>query len=102
MSDPLNKFLNKKTPEESRTPDTGAETDEQDYRAFGINRTGRPALMLDLRRVDGNYLALSYSYMMSAAFDLSGELVLLFTSHKVTVRGKNLRRIYEGVLSHTL
>jgi hypothetical protein len=99
---PLDKFLSKKTPQQMPASDAGAGTDEQDYRAYGINRTGRPALMLDLRLVSGNYLALSYSYLMSAAFNLSGELSLLFTSHQVTVKGKNLRRIYDGVLSHTL
>lgn len=96
---PLDKFLNRK-PETKQA--SGTETDEQDYKAYGINRTGRPALMLDLRCLPSLSLALSYSYLMSVAFDPSGELLLLFTSHKITVKGKHLRRVYDALLAHTL
>lgn len=58
--------------------------------------------MLDLRCLPALNLGLSYSYLMSVAFDPSGEMVLLFTSHRVTVKGKNLRRVYDAALSHTL
>jgi hypothetical protein len=98
---PLERFLGKK-PAGAGADAPTHDADEVDYKAYGINRTGRPALMLDLRRLPALNLGLSYSYLMSVAFDPSGEMLLLFTSHKVTVKGKNLSRIYDAVLSHTL
>ena len=58
--------------------------------------------MLDLRCLPSLNMALSYSYLMSVAFDPSGELILLFTSHRVTVKGKNLCPVYDAALTHTL
>jgi hypothetical protein len=73
-----------------------------DYKAYGINRDGRPALMLELRCAPGFNLALSYPYLMSVSLDATGTLTLLFTSHRVRVTGRNLRRVYDALLSHTL
>ncbi|HEX8474593.1 MAG TPA: hypothetical protein VF666_11210 [Pyrinomonadaceae bacterium] len=96
---PLDKFLSKKSA--GAEPATG-DAEETNYRAYGIDRTGRPVLMLDVRGADGHRLALSFAYLMSAEFDAAGEMVLSFTDHRVTVRGRNLRRVYDAVLTHTL
>lgn len=99
---PLDKFLKKPSASAGAEATATPDAEEVDYKAYGINRTGRPALMLDLRCLPSLNLALSYSYLMSVAFDPSGEMIMLFTSHRVTVRGKNLRRVYDAALTHTL
>lgn len=80
-----------------------AEAPEAEQRAFSILRgVGKHLLMLELRRKTGDCVGLGYSYFAGMEFDASGVLVLYFTTHKVTVRGRNLRPVYEGLLDHSV
>lgn len=76
------------------------EEDETDYRAYGANRTGRQAIMLDVRTLEGVRLALSYSYLNSIFFDASGLIVLSFGSHNIRIEGRNLTPVYDGLINH--
>lgn len=109
MSDALKRFMEAKPQnspvqrpaERSENIESGA-TDEIDYRAYGANRSGRQAIMLDVRTLGGVRLAVAYSYLNSIFFDASGEIVLSFGSHNITVRGRNLAPLYEKLLSHSV
>lgn len=76
--------------------------DETDYRAYGANRTGRQAIMLDVRTLEGVRLALSYSYLNSIFFDASGVIVLSFGSHNIRIEGRNLTPVYDGLINHVV
>jgi hypothetical protein len=102
----LDEFLNRK-PRASRAAGENAdseseEQEETNYRAYGANRTGRQVLMLDVRTLTGERLALSYSYLNSIFFDASGILVLSFGSHNIRIKGRNLAPVYEGLLNHAV
>jgi hypothetical protein len=57
-------------------------------------------LMLDLRGHNGTSFALPYSSLVAIGFDPSAGITLEFTSHKVFVRGRNLRPVYDRLLAH--
>lgn len=59
------------------------------------------SLMLTLVRRSGDRLALNYAYLTSVAFNLSGEIVMDFADHRVTLRGTNLEPVFNAVVSHT-
>lgn len=78
------------------------DADEVDYRAFGINRSKRQALMLDVRTLTKGRLGFSYSYLENVFFDESGFLVLSLGSYKVMIHGRILAPLYEGLLNHSV
>ena len=105
----LNDFLNRKPGGSSsatvlpmqRQHDEVTETEEKELverRAFGIGRGRRQPFMLDVRKVDKQRLALSYSHLTKAAFDPSGVIVLEFSSHIVRIEGRHLQQVYENLL----
>lgn len=103
----LNEFLNRKPGGGSATVlplERQAETDETgesevvERRAFGVGRGRRQPFMLDVRTVDKQRLALSYSHLTKAAFDPSGVIVLEFSSHIIRIEGRNLQPVYENLL----
>lgn len=67
---------------------------------------GQQYLTLDVRTKDGRACGFPYAYLISFELnrsqDTDPELTLLFTSHKVTVKGRNLIALYELLLSHKL
>lgn len=67
---------------------------------------GQQYLMLDVRTKDGRAYGFPYAYLISFELnrgqDTDPELTLLFTSHKVTVKGRNLMALYELLLSPKL
>lgn len=67
-------------------------------RAFGIGRGRRQPFMLDVRKMDLQRLALSYSHLTRAAFDPSGIIVLEFSGYLVHIEGRHLQRVYENLL----
>jgi len=70
---------------------------------FGIDRqpTGY-VLMLEVRLKSGTSFGLPYSFLIEAGFDASGVLTLVFTTRKVTIKGRNLRIVYDFALNHRL
>jgi hypothetical protein len=76
----------------------GPETASRQY-GLVADDSGR-AIMLDLRGHNGTSYALPYSSLVAVGFDPSAGLTLEFTHHKVGVRGRNLRSIYDSILEH--
>lgn len=81
---------------------------EDDFNAFGWLRGIRDrAIMLQLRKKDGNIDAPSYSLLERAEFDPSEGITLHFAGQKVRIRGQNLNkeirpsiRLFEGIARH--
>jgi hypothetical protein len=70
-------------------------------RQYGlVGDDGGRAVMLDLRGHNGTSYALPYAALGAVGFDPSGGITLEFTHHKVNVRGRNLRPIYDRILEH--
>ena len=77
----------------------GDGTDE--FRCYAALRGPRQvAFMLELRFADGNGDAFDYGMLGRARFDPSAGLVLQFGTGLVTITGKNLRPLFEAVLTH--
>jgi hypothetical protein len=56
---------------------------------------------LEFRKSDGSWPFLEYSYLVGGEAVHAGEFVLRFaTGERVTVRGRNLRPLYEKLLRH--
>lgn len=79
-----------------------------DLGAFGWLRGIRDrAVMLELRRKDGEILAVGYGYLDHAAFDPSQGVTLSVAGKKIRIKGRNLNaevrptvRLFEGIARH--
>lgn len=109
MSDKvLDKYVSRKA-EKNKEAETAAETDPtDDLGAFGWLRGIRDrAIMLQLRKKDGNIDAPSYGLLERAEFDPSEGITLHFVGQKIRIRGRNLNkeirpsiRLFEGITRH--
>lgn len=54
--------------------------------------------MVDFRGHDGRFRALPYRCMESIAFDDPGGIAVEFTDHRVLLRGRNLRPLYDELV----
>jgi hypothetical protein len=87
------------------TADTGI---IDNFRAFGCLRSARDrALMLELRKKDGNILAVGYGWLERVEFDPSEAITLHFVGRKIQIRGWNLNaemrplvRLFLGIIHH--
>lgn len=76
--------------------------------AFGWLRGTRDrAIMLELRKKDGNVLAVGYAWLDKVELDPSTGIILSLGGHKVTIRGRNLNlevrpnvRLFQGICRH--
>lgn len=68
--------------------------------AFSTER--ERAVELDLCLRTGDHWAFPYSYKTAIKFDLSGTIVVYFTTHVISIRGQNLKPLYEGLITHTV
>jgi len=82
------------------------EADEmEDFGAFGWLRGARErAIMLELRKRDGNIVAIGYGWLERAEFDPSVGITLLVPGQRIVIRGRNLNaevrpnvRLFEGI-----
>ncbi|MCA9062659.1 MAG: hypothetical protein KDA96_06355 [Planctomycetaceae bacterium] len=79
-----------------------------DLGAFGwLRGTRERAIMLELRRKDGNILAVGYAWLDKAEFDPSQGITLSLGGHKIKIRGRNLNteirpnvRLFQGISRH--
>lgn len=79
-----------------------------DLGAFGWLRGIRDrAVSLELRKSDGNILAVSYGYIEKAEFDPSEGITLSVSGQKLRIKGRNLNvevrptvRLFEGITRH--
>lgn len=109
MSDRLlDKYINPKA-DKNRPVDADDDNDAtDDFGSFGWLRGIRDrAIMLQLRRKNGNIDAPSYSLLERAEFDPSEGITLYFVGHQVRIRGRNLNkelrpsiRLFEGITRH--
>jgi hypothetical protein len=85
-----------------------AEADCADCRAFGWLRGVRDfARMLELRRRDGNIVAVDYARLERAEFNPSEGITLTVGGQTIRIRGRNLNaevrpsvRLFEGITRH--
>ncbi len=79
-----------------------------DLGAFGWLRGVRDrAVMLELRKKDGNILAVGYAWLDKAEFNPSLGITLSLGGQKITIRGRNLNaesrpnvRLFQGICRH--
>lgn len=79
-----------------------------DLGVFGWLRGVRDrAVMLELRKKDGNILAVGYAWLDRLEFNPSQGIVLSLGGHKITIRGRDLNaeirpnvRLFQGLCRH--
>lgn len=79
-----------------------------DFGCFGWLRGIRDrAVMLELRKKDGNILAVGYGYLDHAEFNPSEGITLSVAGRKIQIKGRNLNaevrsmvRLFEGITRH--
>jgi hypothetical protein len=79
-----------------------------DFGAFGWLRGAHDrAVMLELRKKNGNILAVGYSWLEKAEFDPSEGITLFLGGQKITIKGRNLNaesdsrvRLFQGITRH--
>lgn len=74
---------------------------EDEHKAYSLVRGGH-GLMLEVRYKNGNYAAFSYSYLVGINFDASGEMRIRFAGNKLTITGRNLKPVFDGLLHHSI
>lgn len=80
----------------------------EDFVSFGwVRGTRDRALMIELRKKDGNILAVGYGWLEKAAFDPSEGITLHLAGQKIRIKGRNLNaeartnvRLFEGITRH--
>jgi hypothetical protein len=107
----MNDSLFARRPERPQVGNGHAEPDsegEDNLGAFGWLRGIRDrAIMLEVRKKDGNIVAFGYAWLERADFDPSEGITLKFTGHKVKIVGRNLNavaknnaRLFNGIMRH--
>ena len=105
------KILDRYTSRESGGSDGGAPTDETeifDLGTFGFLRGSRErAVMLELRKKNGNILAIGYPWIEKVSFDPSEGITLHLPGQQVKIRGRNLNaeaipkvKLFEAITRH--
>jgi hypothetical protein len=70
-------------------------------RAYSVTSADRrQKAMVEFRFLGGNAKALAYSYLIGIDFDPSVGVVLDFSQYRVTLRGRNLRPVFENLAAH--
>lgn len=84
------------------------ESEIADLGTFGFLRGSRErATMLELRKKDGNILAIAYGYIDKAEFNPSEGIILHHAGHKILIKGRNLNveampkvKLFEAITRH--
>jgi hypothetical protein len=87
----LQKYANR--PDESVADATGRGDGEGvvDFGSFGwLNGLHEKAIMLELRKKNGNILAVGYGWLQQVEFDPSEGITLYMADRKILIRGQNL------------
>lgn len=100
----LERYIGNQSTRASEQPDS----DCADCRAFGWLRGVRDfARMLELRRRDGNIVAVDYARLERAEFNPSEGITLTVGGQTIRIRGRNLNaevrpsvRLFEGITRH--
>lgn len=109
MSDSLlDKYINQKADRAKKVEAEDETETTDDLGSFGWLRGIRDrALMLQLRKKNGNIEAPSYGLLERAEFDPSEGITLHFVGQTIRIRGRNLNkelrpsiRLFEGITRH--
>lgn len=104
-------ILPRYTRRESEAPASGADTEDgiaDDLGSFGWLRGIKDrAIMLELRKKDGNVLAIGYGWMERVEFNPSEGITLSNVGQKIRIKGRHLNaevrpsiRLFEGLTRH--
>ena len=105
------KFLQRFAAKSGATPASVPTPDEPDVvddcGAFGCLRGRERAIMLELRKTNGNILAVALGYLDRAEFDPSEGITLHLGDLKIRIRGRNLNaesrpnaRLFQAITQH--
>jgi hypothetical protein len=109
MSDKILQKYMAKAAEKVVAPEVTDETEAaDDLGAFGWLRGVRDrAIMLELRKKDGNIVAIGYSWLERVEFDRSEGITLYVMGQKIGIKGRNLNgevrpnvRLFQGIVRH--
>jgi hypothetical protein len=64
-----------------------------------ISADRQQKVMVDFRQVNGNSKALAYSYLVACEFDASEGIKLDFSGYAVTITGRHLRPLFDGLVA---
>ncbi len=82
-------------------PTEDGEPPAEEYQCYSKLRGPRQvAFMLELRQAGGDSSGFDYGLLGRSTFDRSAGVTLYFAGGTVTIRGKQLRPLFEGILSH--
>ncbi|QJX01074.1 hypothetical protein [Frigoriglobus tundricola] len=86
---------------ERPAPAEVAEAEAEDHPCYAKLRGLRSvAFMIELRSAAGDSDGFDYGLLARCTFDRSAGVTLYFPGATVTIRGKNLRPLFEGILTH--
>jgi hypothetical protein len=68
--------------------------------AFILATNGEYPPMIRFRFETENVHALAYAYLTGIEYDKSGVLTLQFTSHRVTMKGRRLDKLFGSLVNH--
>ncbi|QJW95418.1 hypothetical protein [Frigoriglobus tundricola] len=78
-----------------------AEGEAEEHLCYSkLRGTRAVAFMLELRLAAGDSSGFDYGLLGRCTFDRSAGVTLYFAGGTVTIRGKNLRPVFEGILTH--
>jgi hypothetical protein len=80
--------------------DFAPESDREAYSILSADRMRK--VMVEFRLLAGNAKALAYSYLVRADFNPSEGITLDFTGYDVTITGRNLRPVFEGLVAQRI
>ncbi|MBI1349442.1 hypothetical protein GC163_24515 [bacterium] len=102
MSDDRQKLVERYAQRSTKASTTVAAEAVNYQAASPVSANRPPEPMLELRLKAGDAIALSYALLITAGFNPSQGITLEFTTHKVLLRGRNLRSIYRAIVDHRL
>ena len=72
------------------------ETETRSSKAYATRGQNRgEEIALDVRLRTGDAWAFPYAYLMALRLNADGEILAFFSTHHMTIRGRNLRPLYE-------
>lgn len=105
MSDERRRFLDRYGGRPKSEPESSGAGEEQEdsYQPTApISANRPPEPMVEFRFKSRNAVALSYALLISATYNPSTGIVLEFTTHRVTITGRNLQEAQRALREHRL
>jgi hypothetical protein len=104
----LEKYTGRAAPSGNESDAISEPDGTEDLGVFGWLRGNRErAVMLELRKKDGNVLAIGYGWIERIEFDPSSGITLHCSGQKIMIKGRNLNaearaqvRLFQGLTRH--